>query len=128
MLTYNLIVKQAIKQIEQAYSKGCGILVKSPLAHTLYGNDIFMTRKMSDIWYFLRAIKNNRSQFLEGRKYRFINHIKGWAANEIALLYALQEKVSCVVTGTTDVIHMKRNINTFEKEFPQDIKQMIDAV
>jgi aryl-alcohol dehydrogenase-like predicted oxidoreductase len=128
MLTYNLIMKQAIKQIELAYSKGCGILVKSPLAHTLYCYDIFRTRKMSDVWYFLRALKNNRSQFLEGRKYSFINHIKGWAANEIALLYALQDKVSCVVTGTTDVIHMKRNINTFEKEFPKDIKQMIDAV
>ncbi len=128
MLTYNLIMKQAIKQIELAYSKGCGILVKSPLAHTLYGNDIFKAQKMSDIWYFLRAFKNHRSQFFEGRKYRFINNIMGWAAHEIALLYALHEKVSCVVTGTTDVIHMKRNIKTFEKEIPLDIKKMIDAV
>jgi aryl-alcohol dehydrogenase-like predicted oxidoreductase len=128
MLTYNLIMKQAIKQVELAYSKGCGILVKSPLAHTLYGNDIFRARKMSDIWYFLRAFKNHRSQFIEGRKYRFINNIMGWAAHEIALLYALHEKVSCVVTGTTDVIHMKRNIKTFEKEIPQDIKKMIDTV
>ena len=35
MLTYNLIEKHASIQIEKAYSKGVGVLVKSPLAHTL---------------------------------------------------------------------------------------------
>jgi len=128
MLTYNLIMKQAIKQIDLAYEKGLGILVKSPLAHTLYSNDIFKTSKMSDIWYFLRAFKNHRSQFFEGRKYRFINNIEGWSAHEIALLYALHEKVSCVVTGTTDLVHMKGNLDTFTKELPLDIKKMINAV
>lgn len=128
MLTYNLIMKMAIKQIDLAYEKGLGILVKSPLAHTLYSNDIFKTSKMSDIWYFLRAFKNHRSQFFEGRKYRFINTIKGWSGHEIALLYALHEKVSCVVTGTTDPAHMKGNMDTFMKELPLDIKKMIDAV
>ena len=101
MLTYNLIGKKAIQQINLAYERGCGVLVKSPLAHTLYSNDIFKIRKLSDIWYLLRSIKNYPSQILTGRKYRFINDFEGWSGHEIALLYALHEKVSCVVTGTT---------------------------
>ena len=128
MLTYNLIEKHAILQIEKAYSKGVGVLVKSPLAHTLYSNNLFKIRKLSDLWYLLRVMKNYRSQLLEGRKYRFINSISGWSADEIALLYALHEKVSCVVTGTINPEHMKRNILTFEKELPSDIQKRIDAI
>jgi aryl-alcohol dehydrogenase-like predicted oxidoreductase len=127
MLTYNLIEKQAGIQIEKAYSKGIGVLVKSPLAHTLYSNHLFKIRKLSDLWYLLRVIKNYRPQLLIGRKYRFINNIPGWRADEIALLYALHEKGSCVVTGTTNPEHMKRNILTFEKELPLDIQKRIDA-
>jgi aryl-alcohol dehydrogenase-like predicted oxidoreductase len=128
MLTYNLIEKQARIQIEKAYSKGIGVLVKSPLAHTLYSNHLFKIRKLSDLWYLLRVLKNYRQQLLIGRKYRFINNIPGWRADEIALLYAFHEKVSCVVTGTTNPEHMKRNILAFEKELPLDIQKRIDAI
>ena len=128
MLTYNLIEKHAKLKIEKAYSQGVGVLVKSPLAHTLYSNDLFKIRKLSDIWYLLRVMKNYRSQVMKGRKYRFISDIPGWSAHEIALLYALQEKVSCVVTGTTNLEHMKRNILTFERELPSDIQKRIDAI
>ncbi len=128
MLTYNLIEKHASLQIEKAYSKGVGVLVKSPLAHTLYSKDLFKIKRLSDLWYLLRVFKNYRPQLARGRKYRFINSIPGWSAHEIALLYALHEKVSCVVTGTTNPEHMKRNILTFEKELPSDIQKRIDAI
>jgi aryl-alcohol dehydrogenase-like predicted oxidoreductase len=128
MLTYNLIEKQARIQIDKAYSKGIGVLVKSPLAHTLYSNDLFKIRKLSDLWYLLRVLNNYRPQLMRGRRYRFINNIPGWSAHEIALLYALHEKVSCVVTGTTNPEHMKRNILAFEKKLPLDIQKRIDAI
>ncbi len=70
MLTYNLIEKQAKLQIEKAYSKGVGVLVKSPLAHTLYSNDLFKVRTLSDVWYLLRVMKNYRSQIARGLKYQ----------------------------------------------------------
>jgi aryl-alcohol dehydrogenase-like predicted oxidoreductase len=103
-------------------------LVKSPLAHTLYSNDLFKISKLSDLWYLMRVIKNYRTQLMRGRKYRFINNIAGWSAHEIALLFAFHEKVSCVVTGTTNLEHMKRNILAFEKELPLDIQKRIDAI
>jgi len=128
MLTYNMIEKHANRQIEKTYSKGVGVLVKSPLAHTLYSNDLFKIRKLSDIWYLFRVMKNYRSQVMKGRKYRFISDISGWRAEEIALLYALHEKVSCVVTGTTNPDHMQRNIKAFDRELPVEIQRKIDAV
>ena len=128
MLTYNLIEKIASLQIEKAYSKGVGVLVKSPLAHTLYSNDLFKIRKPSDIWYLLRVLKNYRPQLMKGRKYSFINNIPGWASDEIALLYALHEMVSCVVTGTINPEHMQRNIKAFDRELPVEIQRKIDAI
>jgi aryl-alcohol dehydrogenase-like predicted oxidoreductase len=126
MLTYNLIEQKALKQIELAHQQGCGILVKSPLAHTLYRKDLWKIRKISDLWYLLRIIKNYRTQMVSGLRYRFINDIAGWSAHEIALLYALNDKVSCVVTGTTNLEHMERNIHTFNKKLPEEIRSMID--
>jgi aryl-alcohol dehydrogenase-like predicted oxidoreductase len=126
MLTYNLIEKHAILQIEKAYSNGVGVLVKSPLAHTIYSNDLFKIRKLSDLWYLLRVIKNYRSQLMRGRKYRFINSIPGWSAHEIALLYSLDDKVSCVVTGTTNPGHMESNIKTFDRVLPAEIIKLIE--
>ena len=69
MLTYNLIEKHASLQIEKAYSKGVGVLVKSPLAHTLYSKDLFKIKRLSDLWYLLRVFKNYRPQLARGRKY-----------------------------------------------------------
>jgi aryl-alcohol dehydrogenase-like predicted oxidoreductase len=128
MMTYNLIEKKALKQLEMAHEKGCGILIKSPLCHTLYSNDIFKLRRLSDVWYFLRVLKNYRPMLIEGRKYRFINRIEGWSGHEIALLYALHDKVSCVVTGTTNPKNMERNLAAFMKELPAELRQQIGEV
>ncbi len=128
MLTYNLIEKKALKQLEMAYEQGCGVLIKSPMCHTLYSNDILKLRKLSDVWYFLRVLKNYRPQLIEGYKYRFINRISGWSAHEIALLFALHDKVSCVVTGTTNPAHLERNLTTFTKELPPGLRERIQDV
>jgi len=128
MMTYNLLHRSALRQVKMAYEKGCGILVKSPMAHTLYSSRIYKLRKASDLWYLLRVLRNYPGELLAGRKFRFINHIPGWKAHEIALLYALQDMVSCVVTGTTDADHMRQNLLTFDKTLPFEIRRMIDNV
>ena len=128
MMTYNLIEKQPLRQISRAYARGCGILIKSPMCHTLYANDIFKIRRLSDIWYLLRVFKNYREQLREGRKYRFINDVEGWTSHEIALLYALHEKVSCVVTGTTNETNMDRNIAAMSRTLPDELRNRISKV
>jgi 1-deoxyxylulose-5-phosphate synthase len=128
MLTYNLLHRSALQQVRIAYENGCGVLVKSPMAHTLYSNRIFKLHKVSDLWYLLRVIRNYPGELLDGRKFRFINHIPGWVDHEIALLYALHDMVSCVVTGTTNLDHMQGNLRVFNRTLPVEIRQLIDAV
>lgn len=128
MLTYNLLEKHAIRQVDMAYNQGCGVLVKSPLAHTLYCTDIFKIKKPSDIWYLARVLKNYRGLLREGRKYRFINHIDGWTSHEIALGYALSDQVTCIVTGSINEHHLQHNLAALEKDLPAELRARIDAV
>ena len=130
MLTYNVIHKEEpAKIIDDLYDKEIGILIKSPMAHSLYSNDIFKIRKLSDVWYFLRVLRNYRYDLAEGRKYRFINDIPDWKGSEVALKYVLSnEKVSCSVIGTTKTKHLVENIGASNKTLPTNWLDQINSI
>ena len=127
MLTYNILEQKPFRQIMNAYDTGKGILIKSPLAHGLYSNDIFKLKTISDVWYFARVLKNYRAQLLRGIKYRFINRIPDWSPHHIALLFALHKKVSSVVIGTTSIHHLDENIEALTRKIPLDIRRKIES-
>lgn len=129
MLTYNIIHQSPIALIEKAKEKGIGVLIKSPMAHGLYNNDIFKIRKLSDIWYLLRVLKNYRYDLMEGRKYSFINNAIGWKGSEVALNFVLNnDAVSCAVIGTTSLSHLQENIEAILKSLPMEIYKKIESV
>lgn len=129
MLTYNIIHQEPIELIKKAKEKGIGVLVKSPMAHGLYNNDIFKIRKLSDVWYLLRVLKNYRYDLIQGRRYKFINKLDGWKGSEVALNYVLQEDaVSCAIIGTTNLNHLQENIKAVMKSLPYEFYKKIEAV
>ncbi len=130
MIQYNLIVRQEPERIISSAAKsGVGILVKSPLAQTLYGNDIFKIRGMSDLWYLARALKNHRSKFLRGLKFRFVNHLPGWEGSQVALRYVLNNpNISSAIIGTTKLEHLLKNIETTAMTLPDEIIHRIEDV
>jgi aryl-alcohol dehydrogenase-like predicted oxidoreductase len=128
MLTYNIIHQKPIELIKIAREKGIGVLIKSPMAHGLYNNDIFKIRKLSDIWYLLRVLKNYRYDLMQGRKYRFINDVDGWKGSEVALKFVLDnDAVSCAVIGTTRLNHLQENIESVLKTLPNEIYSRIEV-
>lgn len=129
MLTYNILEQKPEQQILEAKKRGKGVLIKSPMAHSLYSNNIFKITSIADIWYFLRVLKNYRPQLFEGFKYRFVNKIENWEGAEIALKFVLEEKnVDCALIGTTRLKHLLSNIKVTEKEIDQVILQKIKEV
>jgi aryl-alcohol dehydrogenase-like predicted oxidoreductase len=127
MLTYNLLTRSASRQITLAQSRGCGILIKSPMAHTLYSPEIFRLRRRSDIWNLLRVLKNYPAQIWQGRKFGFLNHLPDISAHAAALLFALHDQASCAVIGTTSPQHLTENIRAFEQQLPPDVRTRIEA-
>jgi len=129
MLTYNIIHQEPANLMEKAKHKNIGVLIKSPMAHGLYNNDIFKVRKLSDIWYLLRVLKNYRYDLMQGRKYRFINDQDGLKGSEVALNFVLNnDAVSCAVIGTTSLNHLQENIESALKALPKGILSRIELV
>ena len=127
MLTYNILDQKPNAQIIEAKKKGKGVLIKSPMAHSLYSNNIFKITSIADLWYFLRVLKNYRSQSVEGYRYRYINNFEDWSGAEVALKFVTENiNVDCALIGTTRLAHLLSNINVIRKEIPSSILEKIN--
>jgi aryl-alcohol dehydrogenase-like predicted oxidoreductase len=127
MVEYNIIDRSMAPVIAEAREAGVGIMLKSPLAQTLYSRDIFKISGPSDVWYLLRALRNHRHKFIQGRKYRFINDVPGLSASEIALAYVLNNPgVSSAVIGTVKPEHLRSNLRAPEVRLPVELLERIE--
>jgi len=127
MLTYNLLTQHAARLIMLGHKHGCGVLIKSPMAHTLYSTEVFKIQNRSDVWNLLRVLKNYPAQIIHGYRYKFLNQQPDISAHEAALLFSLHEQASCVVVGTTSRQHLTQNIQTFSRHLPAALRARIEA-
>lgn len=127
MIEYNVIHRHEEKQLtEDAAKVGVGILVKSPLAQTLYSNRIWKVRSLSDFWYLARALKNMRHKIIKGRKYRFLT--ENGPGHDLALQFVLDNKdVTAAIIGTTRPHNLLANIQAAQQPLPPDIRRRILA-
>jgi aryl-alcohol dehydrogenase-like predicted oxidoreductase len=127
MVEYNLVDRSLAPVIAAAGKAGTGIIIKSPLAQTLYSRDIFKISAPSDVWYLLRALKNHRHKFIQGRKFRFINDVEGLKASQVALAYVLSNPhVTSAVVGTVRPEHLQTNLETSAIRLPADLLHRIE--
>ncbi len=128
MCTYNLINRKADNQIKRAKKKNIGVIIKSPMAHQVYNSNVFKVKNITSLWYFLRIIKNYKSQLLKGFKFRYLNHVRGITSSQIALKYVLDNDfVDVALIGTTKIRHLEQNIESLSKSIPIDIKKKLDS-
>lgn len=121
-IRYNILNQDLEPLILQLNKKGKGIIAGAPLAESLYCNRIFHIRSKKDIWYLGRTILHFRKEFLQGRKYTFINKVDGMSGAQVALRYVLNNKcVSSAVVGTSSIEHLKDNLKVLDMEIPKDI-------
>jgi len=129
MSTYNIINTGNGKQLKKAKLKNLGTIAKSPLAHIVFSNKIFKINDIASLWYFLRIIKNYKTKFFQGYKYRFINGIDGFSSTDIALNYVARNKnIDIIMIGTTKIKHLLENIKSLEKKYPEKIFNKIEKI
>ena len=122
MTTFNVVNRVNQAAIEQAGKMGLGVLIKSPMAHSTYNSELFKITSLRKLWYFLRVMKNYRSIFFGARKLSFMNEVEGVSPHNIALKFVLQQTgVSCAVMGTTNIAHLKNNIEGMTQDVPGEI-------
>lgn len=124
MIEYNILERAlAEATIAEARSANVGVMVKSPLAKTLYSKDIFKVRSLSDLWYLVRAYKNNRHKIAYGKKFRFIpDH-----ATPLQFVLA-NDGVTSAITGTINPAHLRANALAAETTIDPDLMLRIRAV
>ncbi|MBQ7541893.1 MAG: aldo/keto reductase [Clostridia bacterium] len=128
-IRYNLFNRHLEPLMHSLYENGIGVIAGAPLAERLYSNRVFLPRSKKDVWYLVRAVARFRKQLLQGRKYRFINHVDGMSGAQIALRYVLDnEDVSSAVVGTTSLDHLKDDLLALQKEIPADVLQKIKSI
>jgi aryl-alcohol dehydrogenase-like predicted oxidoreductase len=118
MITYNIVTQNSWSTIKQAFENGQAVLIKSPLAHHVFSNELFKLNSISKIWYLLRILKSYKKNLWIGKKYKYINKIEGWTGTEVALKFVLHNPyVSSVVIGTTNIHHLIENLAVSSKKY-----------
>ncbi len=126
MLDYNIMRQDREELIKRMYENGIGVIGGAALAQSLYSNRIFKIHSKKDVWYFLRTLKNFRGHLVEGREYRFINHIDGFTGNQAALRFVLDNPyLSTAVFGTTSIEHLEENVQAVDKVLPKGVRKKI---
>ena len=129
MTTYNIISHDNEKKLKKAKLKNIGTIVKSPLAHTVFNNNIFKISDVTSLWYFLRIVKNYKLKFLQSFRYRFINDVAAFSSSEIALNFVARNKnVDLIMIGTTKIKHLLENIESLDKNYPNKIFNKIENI
>ena len=129
MMNYSLLAQEREDIIERLHAKGLGIIAAAPLGNSLYSNRIFKVKSLKDLWYLARAFKNFRPMLKKGFSYRFINDVDGMTGAQVAIAYVLKNpNISSAVFGTTSLKHLIENIDSVNKNIPQEVFNKIKSV
>ncbi len=110
MIDYNILRPERTELVEQLATKGLGVFAGMALAGGLYSRKLFYPRKVQDVWYLLRALKNHRSDIRRGKLFRFLEREHPTDAGKIALSWILKNpSIHCAVIGTTRAAHLIEN-------------------
>lgn len=126
IIDYNILKQDRELLIKKLNNRGIGVIAGAALAESLYSNRIFKITKRKDFWYFARAWVNFRDQVITGRKYRFINHVKGMTGAQIALSYVLSnDGIASAIFGTTSLEHLREKLKADEIKIPDKVLKKI---
>lgn len=128
MLDYNIIKQRREAEIKALYDSGIGVVAGQALAESVFSNSLYKIRSKKDIWYLARTIgrKASRKMFLEGRKFRFLNHLKELDGAQVALKYVLDNPcISAASFGTCSFDHLSKNVSSLDVTIPDDVLQKI---
>lgn len=126
---YNILNQDLEPLLKKLNKQGKGIIAGAPLAESLYSNRIFHIHSKKDIWYLGRMLLHFRKEFLQGRKYAFINKVEGMSGAQVALRYVLDNTcVSSAVAGTVSVEHLRDNLKVLDMEIPEKVRSKIRKV
>ena len=128
MIDYNVLRPERAPLIARAGEAGKGVLAGMALAMGHTGLQAFKLRRLRDVWYALRALKNHRADIARGARMTFLNHLPDLTGPQAALAYVLANPgVSSAITGTTRMAHLMENLRAPGLALPAETADRIAA-
>lgn len=128
MPDYNIMRQDREPLLQSLRDNGIGVIAGAPLAESLYTDRVFRIRKLKDLWYLARALKNHRGKLIQGRKYRFVNHVPGMTGSQVVLRYVLDNpNVTSAVFGCTTPSHLIENARAADMTMSPELRTMIQT-
>jgi aryl-alcohol dehydrogenase-like predicted oxidoreductase len=129
MIDYNVLRQERAPLIARAAAAGKGVLAGMALAMGHTGRKVADIRGLQDVWYAARALARHRTEVADGARFAFLGQIEGMTGAQAALAYVLENPgVSCAVTGTTRMTHLRENIEASGRRLDSSVRARIEAV
>ncbi|KAA3641058.1 MAG: aldo/keto reductase [Proteobacteria bacterium] len=109
MTDFNVFKPQQIKTLSNTRELGMAVIVAGALGGALYSRPWRHNLSIKNLWYGLRAFKNNRAQLNQAEHFDFLNKHPKYQATQLALAYVLQNKsLSSALVGSTSPQHIQQ--------------------
>ncbi len=109
MTDFNVFKPHQLQTISKSRTCGMDVVVAGALGGALYSRDWQQSFGLKNLWYKLRAYKNNRSQLEAARHFDFLNSHPDLSATQLALSYVLNKTgFSSALVGSTSSEHIQQ--------------------
>lgn len=129
MLDYNLLTPHRKTTIDYLMNHGMDVIIAGALAGGIYDRRFKQFNGLKSIWYWLRALKNNKALLQQAKQFDFLNDQKSASAVQLALAYVLNNpNFSSALIGTTSVTHLNELLATDVNQLSEELINKINAI
>lgn len=122
MVDYNLLRIEREPLVAALHKAGHRVVSGSALANHLHAPRFLRPRRLQDVWYVLRLLKNYRHDWRVARRLRFLKETPGWSPAQLALAFVLENPdVDVAMFGTTRLEHLEENLSMLDTTPPPEV-------
>ncbi len=128
MVDYNILTPHRLKTLDLLDNNGVNVMVAGAIAGGLYDRRFKKIKGMKSIWYWLRALKNNKTLMRKAQQFDFLNNQSSATAIQLALAYVLSNQQFCsALIGTTSVVHLEEILQTDISHLSAELLSQIES-
>ncbi len=126
MTDFNIFKPHQLNTLKSARQQGLEVIIAGALGSALYSREWQRAYRLKNLWYKLRAFKNNRAQLKAAKYFDFLNTHPDLTATQLALAYVLQFNCfSSALIGSTSAGHIRDLTAVSGQSIPSEYFQQI---
>lgn len=129
MTDFNVFKPHQLDTLQLTQQQGMAVIIAGALGGALYSRQWQRAYGLKNLWYKLRAYKNNRAQLQTAKYFDFLNTHPEFNATQLALAYVLNvDFFSSALIGSTSAQHIRELTSASGQSIPQAyIEDIIQA-